>query len=101
MGRLRIWMGLPSNKMELCWILMAQAFHDHFSNVAARYADFRPHYPAALFDYLRTLVPQNVVVWDCACGSGQASLDLAKRFERVIATDASAQQIASITSHPN
>jgi len=31
---------------------MTQPFHDHFSGVANRYGDFRPHYPSALFDYL-------------------------------------------------
>ena len=79
---------------------MSQPFHDHFSGVANRYADFRPHYPAALFDYLATLVPQSSVVWDCACGNGQATLDLAARFNKVIATDASREQIASASPHP-
>src|SRR5437868_4335095 len=63
-------------------------FHDHFSAVANRYAGFRPHYPAALFEYLATLVPRNSTVWDCACGNGQAAIDLANRFEHVIGTDA-------------
>jgi ubiquinone/menaquinone biosynthesis C-methylase UbiE len=72
---------------------------DHFSAVANRYAD-RPHYPAALFDYLATLVPRTAVVWDCAAGNGQATLDLAQRFDRVVATDASRKQIASATPHP-
>ena len=79
---------------------MGQTFHDHFSGVASRYADFRPHYPAELFDYLATLVPRKSVVWDCACGNGQATLDLVLRFDRVIATDASPQQIASAAAHP-
>jgi ubiquinone/menaquinone biosynthesis C-methylase UbiE len=79
---------------------MTMSFHDHFSGVANRYADFRPHYPTALFDYLATLAPQGSTVWDCACGNGQASLDLAARFGKVIATDASQEQIASATSHP-
>jgi ubiquinone/menaquinone biosynthesis C-methylase UbiE len=39
-------------------------------------------------------------VWDCACGSGQATLDLATRFNKVLATDASAEQIASAKPHP-
>src|SRR5436190_1039921 len=75
-------------------------FHDHFSELASRYADFRPRYPAALFDYLATLVPADSVVWDCACGSGQATFDLATRFNKVVATDASAEQIASAKPHP-
>ena len=76
------------------------AFADHFSKVAARYADFRPHYPAELFDYLATLVPRDSIVWDCACGNGQATSDLAGRFGKVFATDASPEQIASATPHP-
>src|SRR6476659_2313783 len=72
-----------------------QQFHDHFSKLATRYANFRPHYPTALFDYLATLAPRDVLVWDCAAGSGQATTDLARRFDKVIATDASAQQIAA------
>jgi len=74
---------------------MSQPFHDHFSGVANRYADFRPHYPGALFDYLATLAPRTSTVWDCACGNGQATVDLAARFDRVIGTDASKEQIAS------
>jgi ubiquinone/menaquinone biosynthesis C-methylase UbiE len=79
---------------------MSKAFQDHFSGIASRYATFRPRYPAALYDYLASLVPQSAVVWDCAAGTGQASVDLARRFRRVIATDASAEQIAAATPHP-
>lgn len=79
---------------------MAAQFHDHFSAVANRYADFRPTYPPALFDYLATLVPRTATVWDCACGNGQATADLAARFDRVIGTDASKEQIASAARHP-
>jgi ubiquinone/menaquinone biosynthesis C-methylase UbiE len=79
---------------------MSQTFHDHFSGVANRYADFRPHYPGALFDYLATIVPRSASVWDCACGNGQATADLAARFDRVMGTDASKEQIASAKPHP-
>ena len=75
--------------------MSSATFHDHFSSVAKRYADFRPHYPAALFDYLATLAPRDSLVWDCAAGNGQATIDLAARFQRVIATDASADQISA------
>ena len=81
--------------------MTTQKFHDHFSAVANRYADFRPRYPAAIFDFLASIVPQNARVWDCACGNGQATVDLAKRFEQVIGTDGSKEQIASATPHPN
>ena len=79
---------------------MSQTFHDHFSRVANRYADFRPRYPAELFDYLASLVPRDSPVWDCACGNGQATYDLARHFDTVVATDASREQIASATAHP-
>jgi ubiquinone/menaquinone biosynthesis C-methylase UbiE len=78
---------------------MSQPFQDHFSSVASRYAGFRPHYPAALFNHLATLAPKTSTVWDCACGTGQATTDLAARFDRVIGTDASREQIASATPH--
>ena len=78
---------------------MSAMFKDHFSGVAAQYADFRPRYPAALFDYLAGLAPKNGVAWDCAAGNGQASLDLATRLGRVIATDASREQLAAAPPH--
>jgi ubiquinone/menaquinone biosynthesis C-methylase UbiE len=80
---------------------MSNSFSDHFSSFASRYADFRPHYPQALFDYLASLAPTNATVWDCAAGNGQASVDLARRFERIIATDASPQQIESAKKQAN
>lgn len=80
---------------------MSPPFHDHFSSVARSYAHFRPHYPACLFDYLVNLADKESVVWDCAAGSGQATIDLAARFRKVIATDASAEQIASAPRREN
>jgi len=46
-------------------------------------------------------VPRRRVVWDCATGNGQAARDLARYFDRVIATDASAEQIANAEPVPN
>ena|SRR5579872_6637822 len=77
------------------------SFKDHFSRLAAQYSAFRPTYPEALFDYLAGLRAMRESVWDCACGSGQASVALAGRFHSVVATDASASQIQSATPHPN
>jgi len=73
---------------------------DHFSAVAGQYAAFRPRYPAALFEWLAATAPRRGRVWDCACGSGQASLDLAAHFEQVIGTDLSAEQLAQAPAHP-
>jgi ubiquinone/menaquinone biosynthesis C-methylase UbiE len=72
---------------------------DHFSNVASQYAAFRPRYPAALYQWLAATAPGRDCVWDCACGSGQASLDLAAHFHTVIGTDLSAGQLAQATAH--
>lgn len=77
------------------------SFPDHFSAVAASYARYRPRYPAALFDFLLTLVSPKGLVWDCAAGSGQATKELAARFARVVATDASAAQLAAAPLLPN
>ncbi|MDZ7343288.1 MAG: SAM-dependent methyltransferase, partial [candidate division KSB1 bacterium] len=66
-------------------------FKDHFSTQAVDYAKYRPHYPAAMFEYLATLPPERQTAWDCATGNGQAALGLTPHFERVIATDASAR----------
>jgi len=79
---------------------MSETFRDHFSALAANYADFRPHYPPALFDFLAKTAARRNLVWDCACGSGQASIDLTAHFEHVIATDASVQQIKAAKPHP-
>jgi len=78
----------------------AQPFKDHFSGLAAQYSRFRPLYPAELFEYLAGVCPRRERAWDCACGSGQASLPLAEWFESVVATDASAEQIAAAPRHP-
>lgn len=75
-------------------------FKDHFALVSGAYADFRPTYPAALFDWLADVAPGHRLAWDCACGSGQASVDLAARFERVVASDASAGQLKGAAPHP-
>lgn len=39
-------------------------------------------------------MPRRTLAWDCATGNGQAARDLARYFERVVASDASPEQIA-------
>jgi SAM-dependent methyltransferase len=70
------------------------SFKDHFSTQADAYSRFRPRYPASLFAWLADQAPARERAWDSATGNGQAALDLARHFRAVIATDASAQQIA-------
>jgi SAM-dependent methyltransferase len=69
-------------------------FKDHFSGHADAYARYRPDYPAALYRFLAAEAPDHGRAWDCATGNGQAAIGLAPFFERIIATDASAEQIA-------
>ncbi len=76
-------------------------FKDHFSAHAAVYREARPQYPAALFDFLAAEAPSTGCAWDAGCGNGQASVDLAARFDKVIASDPSAEQIANATPRPN
>ncbi|HYW50863.1 MAG TPA: class I SAM-dependent methyltransferase [Gemmatimonadaceae bacterium] len=76
-------------------------FHDHFSPVAAAYAASRPRYPGELFDWLASLTHRHALAWDAGCGSGQASVALAAHYDQVIATDASAAQLANAERRPN
>jgi SAM-dependent methyltransferase len=71
-----------------------------FSPVSREYASFRPGYPPELFAWLARHVPAHDAVWDCGCGSGQASVALAGHFARVYATDVSPEQIAAAKPHP-
>lgn len=75
-------------------------FQDHFSKQASRYTQFRPRYPAKLFEFLASVTPQHDLAWDCGTGNGQAALELAEHFAQVIATDASQSQIDHATAHP-
>jgi SAM-dependent methyltransferase len=76
-------------------------FKDHFSNRASEYATFRPHYPKSLFSYLATLCTHRDLALDCGTGNGQAALEMAEHFSRVIATDPSSAQIEKATQRQN
>lgn len=69
-------------------------FQDHFSGAARAYSRFRPNYPDALFDFLAANSPGHDLAWDAGTGSGQAVAPLRRRFGAVVATDASAEQLA-------
>lgn len=75
------------------------SFADHFSQLAQNYSRYRPRYPAALFEYLAAVAPGRDLAWDCGTGNGQAALQLAQHFGWVVATDASAEQIARAFAH--
>jgi SAM-dependent methyltransferase len=76
------------------------SFRDHFSGHAAGYAQARPTYPPALFDWLVQQAPARDAAWDAGCGNGQAALALARHFGRVVATEPSAEQVAQAAPHP-
>lgn len=78
---------------------MASTFRDHFSSASPDYARFRPRYPRALFEWVAAESPARERVWDAATGSGQAAVALADDFALVVATDASAAQLASAAPH--
>ena len=79
---------------------MEPTFKDYFSSKSHAYAQFRPNYPASLYAYLASVSPHHELAWDCATGTGQAALGLAPYFDRIIATDASANQIAHARADP-
>ncbi len=70
------------------------SFKDHFSAQSSDYARYRPGYPPGLFSWLATLCAQRNLAWDCGCGSGQATIAIARHFAWVVATDPSPQQLA-------
>jgi len=66
---------------------------DLFSNQASLYAQYRPGYPPGLFEYILQYVKNKQQAWDCATGNGQAAAELAKYFDKVMATDISEKQL--------
>lgn len=75
-------------------------FRDHFSSGSPAYARARPRYPEALFAWLAELAPATNRALGIATGSGQAAVGLSAHFADVVATDASAAQIAHAVAHP-
>jgi len=69
-------------------------FEDHFSKQSGQYAQYRPQYPDEIYAYLASLTSRHSLARDCGTGNGQAAMGLAKYFDKVHATDASAEQIA-------
>ncbi len=70
-----------------------------YASVAQQYVT-RPHYPDGLFKWLAAQASSRQTAWDCACGSGQATHDLARYFSHVAATDASSEQVRLASLNP-
>jgi len=73
-----------------------ESYFDISANV---YSKGRPTYPAELYLWLSKQVKSQACAWDCACGTGQVSVDLTAYFEHVEANDISESQIAEATPH--
>jgi ubiquinone/menaquinone biosynthesis C-methylase UbiE len=74
---------------------------DIFSRQSKHYAQFRPHYPQEVFDYLIKLTPGHDAAWDVATGNGQVALSLSPYFRKVMATDISEKQLEQAYQAPN
>lgn len=74
-------------------------YEDHFSRHADAYARHRPRYPRELFAWLGTLIPGRELAWDAGTGNGQVAGAVAEVVDRVVATDASGDQVARAIAH--
>jgi SAM-dependent methyltransferase len=74
---------------------------DYFSTQAKTYADFRPTYPASIYEFLLQHIPERGTAWDCATGNGQVANQLSGYFDKVYATDISQQQLEHATRKKN
>jgi SAM-dependent methyltransferase len=76
------------------------SFKDHFSRQSADYRRYRPGYPPQLVEYLARRAPARALAVDCATGTGQAAVALARHFDAVLAVDGSRAQLARAEPHP-
>jgi SAM-dependent methyltransferase len=74
---------------------------DNFSQQAGVYAQFRPHYPTELFEFLFQHCNNFDAAWDVGTGNGQCAVRLAAQFGSVLATDISAKQLEHAPDLPN
>ncbi|MBA57359.1 MAG: SAM-dependent methyltransferase [Pseudomonadales bacterium] len=74
-------------------------FKDYFSTASDDYKQYRPQYPLELYQYLADIAPATELAFDVGCGNGQASRALARHFQQVFASDASAAQIQQAEPH--
>lgn len=65
------------------------------------YAEFRPHYPPALAQWLAQQAPAHQLALDVGCGSGQLTRLLAPHFDAVIGVDPSASQLDAAATLAN
>ncbi|XP_038981201.1 putative methyltransferase DDB_G0268948 [Phoenix dactylifera] len=71
-----------------------------YEKQAEIYAQARPKYPREWFSKLASLTAHHKRAWDAGTGSGQAAVNVAEHYEKVIATDVSEAQIKHAIPHP-
>ena len=76
-------------------------FKDHFSSQSSDYSKYRPDYPQELYDFILSEVKEKQTAWDCGTGNGQAAVVLSQYFEKIYATDPSAEQIKNAIQKSN
>ena len=74
---------------------------DNFSIQAGTYKKFRPEYPKELYREILSHSTKREECWDCATGNGQVAKELSKYFNKVYASDISADQIKLAAKKPN
>ncbi|KAH9302949.1 hypothetical protein KI387_014532, partial [Taxus chinensis] len=72
-----------------------------YGSVSKEYARTRPGYPPHLFSFLSSLTPHHDLAWDVGTGNGQAAIQIAEYYKKVVATDTSEQQLQQAQPRPN
>ncbi len=78
-----------------------KSIQDQFSQQAAIYKKYRPHYPQELYEAILTQVGSRQSCWDCGTGNGQVATVLAGYFKQVYATDISEKQLQNAEPREN
>jgi ubiquinone/menaquinone biosynthesis C-methylase UbiE len=64
-----------------------------FDQNSEMYANYRPWYPTALYEFIMKHCKPRVAAWDCGTGNGQVAMELSRYFQRIYASDISPNQI--------
>ncbi|EGG23255.1 hypothetical protein DFA_05387 [Cavenderia fasciculata] len=78
-------------------------FVDHFGAAGAQYRSFRPSYPIELYDIIKEYTKEQPkkLAFDVACGNGQATVQIAEFFDKVIGFEPSDGQFKNCIQAPN
>ncbi|XP_050215764.1 uncharacterized protein LOC126666902 [Mercurialis annua] len=71
-----------------------------FDKQAAIYAEARPNFPEKWFSMLSALTSHHSLAWDVGTGNGQAAINIAQHYDKVIATDISEEQLKHAIHDP-